>query len=215
MAQRPLCAVLILGAMAATLRAQPPTLAFGAYRVDTWRAGGGLPGSLPSNNVNFLAQSADGYLWLATPAGLTRFDGLRFELMTPALAPALRDRLPYLTWPMWLDRRGALWVTTDRGMIQYADGAFTPAPPDTSLGGEPVQQLGEDSLGALYGVTVRGSVFRIRDGKEERMPLPDVPVSDGFGIVVEPDGTLWIARDEAGLIRFRAGRTTRFGSRDG
>jgi len=29
--------------------------------------------------VNALAQTSDGYLWIATPSGLYRFDGVRFD----------------------------------------------------------------------------------------------------------------------------------------
>ena len=31
-----------------------------------------------------LAQTEDGYLWVGAPAGLFRFDGVRFELFRPA-----------------------------------------------------------------------------------------------------------------------------------
>src|SRR5579862_7124441 len=34
---------------------------------------------LPDNSVNALAQSEDGYLWIGTPSGLARFDGIRFD----------------------------------------------------------------------------------------------------------------------------------------
>ena len=33
---------------------------------------------LPSARVSSLARTPDGYIWLATPRGLTRFDGTRF-----------------------------------------------------------------------------------------------------------------------------------------
>src|SRR5271155_2936459 len=34
---------------------------------------------LPDNSVAGVAQTPDGYLWIGTPTGLARFDGLRFE----------------------------------------------------------------------------------------------------------------------------------------
>jgi ligand-binding sensor domain-containing protein len=191
--------------------AQPSALAFGTYRLDTWRAGGGLPDGLPSNNVNFLAESADGYLWLATPAGLTRFDGSRFTLVTPTAAPALRGRLPYLTWPLLLDRGGTLWVTTDQGVVRYANGAFLPAAPDTTFRDEAVQALAEDGRGVIHGVTVRGSVFRLDRGRAVRVPLPGIPAGDGFAVVADTDGTVWVARDRAGLVRVRDGHAVRLG----
>src|ERR1700722_15616709 len=54
-------------------------------RVHTaWTAQDGAP----SGAWN-LAQTADGYLWLATATGLFRFDGVRFELFQPTRGRAL------------------------------------------------------------------------------------------------------------------------------
>ena len=41
-------------------------------------------------SVEALAQTADGYLWLGTPSGLFRFDGIRFELFRSPFG----DQLP-------------------------------------------------------------------------------------------------------------------------
>lgn len=198
-----------------SVSAQAPAIAFGAYRLDVWQPGLGVTSTLPANNINFLAQSSDGYLWLATSAGLSRFDGVRFELFTPATTPAFRNRLAYLLWPMELSRRDTMFVATDRGMISYAGGRFAVSPPDTTLEGEAVQQLAAVPGGGIYGITVRGSLFRLDHGRYVRIPLPGVPVTDGFGIVADSDGTLWIAHDRAGLVRYRNGVVTRYGKSDG
>ncbi|HVV73432.1 MAG TPA: two-component regulator propeller domain-containing protein, partial [Verrucomicrobiae bacterium] len=42
----------------------------------SWRTEGGLP----HNTVNAIAQTRDGYLWIATRDGLARFDGVRFRV---------------------------------------------------------------------------------------------------------------------------------------
>jgi signal transduction histidine kinase/ligand-binding sensor domain-containing protein len=206
------CAIAI--AQPAASRAQTPTVAFGGYRLDTWQTGS-TTSSLPANNVNFLAQSSDGYLWLATSAGMARFDGLRFDLITPASSPAFTGRLAYLVWPMQIAGRDTLWIATDRGMVPYANGTFSQSAPDTTFEGEAVQQLATDASGLTYGVTVRGSAFKIVAGRYVRIPLSGVPVSDGYGIVADSDGTLWIAHDRAGLVRLQRGVITRFGIRDG
>lgn len=39
---------------------------------------------LPLDGVNDVAQTRDGYLWVATFGGLARFDGLRFTLFPAA-----------------------------------------------------------------------------------------------------------------------------------
>src|SRR5215469_13025728 len=46
------------------------------YNCRTWTPANGLPVS----GVSALAQTDDGYLWLATTRGLVRFDGSEFKL---------------------------------------------------------------------------------------------------------------------------------------
>lgn len=55
-------------------------------------------------NVNWLAQTPDGFLWLCTSAGVVRFDGINFERN-------LGDALPgESASTMFVDRAGDLWV---------------------------------------------------------------------------------------------------------
>jgi hypothetical protein len=90
----------LCGALAAIAHAQPlvdgapPPIriqakAFAPYVLRTWTARDGLP----DEQVNAIVQARDGYLWLATYAGLVRFDGLTFETFTAGNSPGfLSDR---------------------------------------------------------------------------------------------------------------------------
>jgi ligand-binding sensor domain-containing protein len=69
--------------------------------------------------IRAIAQTNDGYLWLAADSGLLRFDGVRFA----ALDPAIVDRLPSrsirrLVPSSW----GGLWVGTDAGICRLDGG---------------------------------------------------------------------------------------------
>ena len=55
------------------------------YLVDVWTSDKGLPDS----SVTTIAQTPEGYLWIGTYNGLTRFDGVRFVTFDPANTPAL------------------------------------------------------------------------------------------------------------------------------
>src|SRR5215469_7988287 len=46
-----------------------------SWAVRTWQSDDGLP----NNIVTSMAQTPDGYLWLANPTRLARFDGIQFE----------------------------------------------------------------------------------------------------------------------------------------
>jgi len=112
---RPLLALLLLGVLA-------PALAAGRaqqYLTDVWTADSGLP----SSSVTAVTQTPDGYLWVGTYNGLTRFDGVRFVTFDPANTPALAHaRVRKLS----VDAQGTLWINTyDGSMTSLRDGIFT------------------------------------------------------------------------------------------
>src|SRR6185436_14439807 len=57
------------------------------FDLRTWRSEDGLP----SDAVNALAQTPDGYLWIGTNAGLVRFDGVRFTVFDHRSTPELQS----------------------------------------------------------------------------------------------------------------------------
>lgn len=69
---------------------------------ESWTFREGAPES-----VEALAQTADGYLWLGTPAGLYRFDGVRFELFRSPFG----DQFPSTSVSaLFAPPTGGLWV---------------------------------------------------------------------------------------------------------
>ncbi|HEY7512571.1 MAG TPA: two-component regulator propeller domain-containing protein, partial [Vicinamibacteria bacterium] len=52
-----------------------------------WRTADGLP----HNSVRQVVQGRDGYLWLGTPSGLVRFDGVRFTVFNRRNTPGMLD----------------------------------------------------------------------------------------------------------------------------
>src|ERR1700730_9174505 len=66
-------------ALAAPVYALRPQKSDTQFTHTGWSAEDGIPGP-----VRAIAQTRDGYLWLATEAGLYRFDGLRFAPYEPS-----------------------------------------------------------------------------------------------------------------------------------
>jgi len=120
---------------------------------------------LPQNSVLALAQSADGFLWVATQEGLARFDGIRFRVFGTATSPAFRsNRITTLV----TDGSGALWLGTDSGLVHYAGGQFT------AIGGLPDERifaLYVDQGGELWVGTGAGAVRRPA-GSSTFLPVP-------------------------------------------
>lgn len=69
---------------------------------------------LPDDRVNAILQTRDGYLWIATPWGLARFDGVRFTVFNRANTPAMeKERCLALAE----DQSSNLWVLTEDGHL--------------------------------------------------------------------------------------------------
>ena len=88
------------------------------YRFQSWTIDNGLP----QNTVRSIVQTQDGYLWLATNDGLSRFDGISFVNFYSTNSPGFCcNRLTGL----FEDREGTLWIATDDStLIRYSGGRF-------------------------------------------------------------------------------------------
>ncbi len=77
-----------------------------AYHLRVWTVESGLP----QNTINALAQTDDGYLWIGTPAGLVRFDGVRFMTFTGKDTLALKSAQ---VLALHEAENEVLWIGTD------------------------------------------------------------------------------------------------------
>ncbi len=76
-----------------------------------------VPQGLPQPAVYALLQTEDGYLWLGTPAGLVRFDGIRFT--TTANCAGLSPEKLHIR-DLCEDHARHVWIATDgEGLIRY------------------------------------------------------------------------------------------------
>lgn len=92
----------------------------------TWVSEDGLPG----NVVRSVAQSTDGYLWVATAEGVVRFDGIRFSRFETEPDATLSRLPPKALYPL---ENGEVWVTTSRGgLLRWFRGRLSLVWPDVS-----------------------------------------------------------------------------------
>src|SRR3954462_2183559 len=88
------------------------------YLIDSWQTDQGLP----QNSVISIAQTRDGYLWLATFNGLVRFDGVRFTVFDSHNTPALESSRIVRVWE---DQSGCLWIGCESGgLVRRQNGQF-------------------------------------------------------------------------------------------
>jgi diguanylate cyclase (GGDEF)-like protein len=199
-----------------TLRgwALDPHKAITQYVQTAWNSESGLP----ENSVHSLAQTANGYLWLGTEEGLTRFDGVRFVTFTHHNSPGLASN--YIA-TLATDRDGSLWVGTDSGLSHFEPsptalhgGTFTALTTHDGLTDNSIIALCEDNNGALW-VGTRLGLNRIVHGKIENWTtgrgLADAAVNT---IAVDSRGTVW-AGTANGLSHLEGDRFVTLTTRDG
>lgn len=178
----------------------------GQYGARNWNAYSGLP----DNSVRSLVRTADGYLWLGTPAGLVRFDGVRFTVFNRWNTPRFAESG---VLSLCEDIYGVLWIGTDGcGLYAYSGGEWRGYGEREGLLNGHIRAVAGDRNGALWAGTEYG-LHRL-DGEEVRVfgleeGLADALLTalafDGFGRLWA--GTRWggLARFEDGLSEFKYG----------
>jgi signal transduction histidine kinase/ligand-binding sensor domain-containing protein len=125
-----------------------------SYRVWTTEEG------LPQNSVRAIAQTPDGYLWVATFDGLVRFDGTRMVVYLRSDVPAMTSNR-CLT--LFVDTQGVLWVgTEDGGILRVHRGDIRGFGRASGLESEYVGAIGEDAEGRIWAYA--GTTWATFDG---------------------------------------------------
>ena len=103
-----------------TLFALDPAKSLNQYGHTVWLRHNGLP----SNAVNVVMQTHDGYLWFGTSAGLFRFDGVSFSKVNIGL----ENTNSYETISSLTETSdGSLWIGTEyNGLRQWKNGIIKP-----------------------------------------------------------------------------------------
>ncbi|WP_170207642.1 hybrid sensor histidine kinase/response regulator [Luteibacter pinisoli] len=79
----------------------------------------GLHEGLPSSKVHAVVQDPQGFVWVGTASGLSRFDGVSFS--TPSLGPDRTHPLPAMAvTALLVDRDGRIWMGgAELGLARY------------------------------------------------------------------------------------------------
>ncbi len=158
----------------------------------TWTTREGLP----HNSINALAQTPDGYLWLATWEGLARYNGREFKLFGREQLPPLQD---VAMRSLHLDHEGGLWVGGVRGdLLRYYRGEWSRLEPADAF----VNALLLDRAGRLWVGQEGGGLLRIDpDGHRQAYGRAQGMLGDSvFELVMDRQGRVF-AGTSGGLVR--------------
>jgi ligand-binding sensor domain-containing protein len=158
------------------------------YGHTAWRVDEGVFAGAP----NVIAQTTDGYLWIGTQAGLTRFDGVLFVSWRPPEGKELpSSRINSLLGA----RDGSLWIGTTMGLARWRNGELTNYRDPT----ETIMSILEDRAGTIWIARAnisdtKGPLCKVTDtglrcyGRDDGVAIP-------YAVTLANDnlGNVWLA----------------------
>ncbi|HEX7652450.1 MAG TPA: two-component regulator propeller domain-containing protein [Verrucomicrobiae bacterium] len=182
------------------------------FQIRSWYMENGLP----DNMITAVTQTRDGYLWIGTQAGLVRFDGDHFKILTSAdYAGSLEDSNIV---SLATGNDGALWIASASGTIteltphgfavRYRPPEATPA--YKIAGGNNIirnwQKQGNcfapDRQNQMWAILITGEVACFSEpGGMVLASLNDLPPGNLNGLACDTTGRLWLLKGNQAAFR--------------
>lgn len=186
-----------------TTSALDPNRAVTQYVIDVWNLDKGLPNEF----ITDIAQTPDGYLWLATYSGLVRFDGIRFKIFDSSVSAEIPTSQCNA---LLTSRDGTLWIGTySKGLLEYKNGKFRRYTSKDGLSDERIVEIYEDRFGNLWLGTPTG-IMKMKNNKFTSFGSKEGVPAHIWSISEDHTGTLWAGSIGGGLFQFRNDRFTPF-----
>jgi PAS domain S-box-containing protein len=172
----------------------------GWHTVATWEQSRGLP----QNSVLALIQTKQGYIWIASKGGVSRFDGVRFTNFDDRNTPDMKESE---VWALTEGLDESVWLGTFGGGIgRFKDGVYTAFTMANGLVNDFVSTLHTSPDGSIW-IGTDGGLSRFKDDRFTNYTTADGLSHDTVrAIYTDRDGTLWIGTREGGLNVLKDGR---------
>lgn len=196
--------LLLLLAFCAVASAQPVRPIEGYYR-ESWSQRDGLPHSL----INAIAQTPDGYLWLATWEGAARYNGREFVVFDRESVAEMTD---HGFRAMTVGRDGSLWVGASRGgVMRLSQGTWIRLDREDGLAQDEIMGLAEGPGGVMWIAYESAGVGALQpDGSIRHFSREDgLPSDVMYSLAIDQKGRVWLGTAQGlGYIdeRGQAGR---------
>jgi ligand-binding sensor domain-containing protein len=158
---------------------------------------------LPEATVQALVETQEGYLWVGTTGGLTRFDGTHFtpygsSLLSP---PAVNSIFCLVAAP-----DGSLWIGTEGGgLLHLQRGSVRTYSAQDGLTDGFVRSVLIDRHGVVWVGTDSG-LFQVDGNRAKRIEIPGETGSLAVhGMAEDREGRLWVGGSR--LLSIEGGRT--------
>ncbi|QRN97766.1 hypothetical protein JRI60_01375 [Archangium violaceum] len=179
-----LCAFLLCGGVAPA-QTNGRDRSIGQFYHSRWTIKDGAPGQ-----ISAIAQTRDGFLWMAAAATLYSFDGVRFERFEPPSGDPVTSIQTLVASP-----DGGLWIGFQHGGAAYLkDGQLTRYGEAQGLSPYQLASFAFDADGAVWTGSRQAGLLRLRDGRWHRVGADwNFPGTQATALFVDRDGTLWVS----------------------
>lgn len=153
---------------------------------------------LPENYVRALTQTRDGYVWVGSDDGVSRFDGISFFPL--GLQEGFQGGPVQV---LFGDSRGALWIGSEGGGLScWQHGTLKKITMTDGLPSEAITALAEDGSGRIWVGTQNGLVVW-QDG--HLVPLSGEELFSGKPVTTlfcDRQGTMWVGATGGGVFYY-------------
>ncbi|SDF89880.1 ATP-binding protein [Dyella sp. 333MFSha] len=183
---------------AALTTAPIPTPQFRSY---------GLHEGLPSSKVQAVVQDARGFIWVATAAGLSRFDGVEFTV--PRIGPRREHAMPTGGLSvLFVDRDDRIWMGgAETGLGRYDPDTGVFVQWRDGLTSDDVRAIAQTPDGAIWVGSAKG-LDRMRADGSAPERVGDLRRGAVNALHVADDGRLWIGADTGLFVADSDGRVS-------
>ncbi len=209
---------LVLGVAMATVAVSlwAQAMPGGGRGVEAPRGPGGYPDTifqnmdqkdgLTSSNIQAFTRDANGFLWVGTEAGVSRWDGYRFR--NYSFHPGVAHSLPVnFVLGMYTDPAGSLWISTiSGGVARYnakADNFDTFVPEGKGPSYKMVRSMVTDGAHGLWLGTADGldhldaATGKMTRSKDDGLPREYRP----YSLLRDRDGSIWVGTNFGLFVR--------------
>ncbi|MHC1702443.1 MAG: two-component regulator propeller domain-containing protein [Tenuifilaceae bacterium] len=171
-----------------------------------------MENGLPTNSLVHICQTKDGYLWISSYSGLTRFDGINFKVFNKKNTDIFEsDGIRELAE----DNNGTLWITTQNsGLLAFKDGEFK------SIGKEQgikhlYRALHIDKKNRIWAASPEKGWFYYENDEFHFISQESHANFEVRSIAESKDGSIWFGTLGQGLFQFVDGSFKTFKEKDG
>ena len=144
---------------------------------------------LAQSQIRAICQDEDGYLWIGTLGGISKFDGLNFENFSTDDG-LLNNQINSI----FNDSKGNVWIGSRGGVSVYDGNTFKNYKFKNELSQNVVLSIAEDQLNRIWFATNGAGMVYLEDAIFNYLPLPNGTKSNYIrSIAIDDKDNIWLA----------------------